>query len=133
MRFKRLPPGRKIAVELQVKLMLAAHRDCLWSRWTSYADGKATDPTQYQSVCNEGYYGEAFGVMRGLQVMGYGYFGSDTMDAIEEDKGIYPEQNLKWWFRQISHEYLAEEGFFNHTCTAEKCEALLEKYRRLVK
>ena len=133
MRFKRLPPGRKIAVELQVKLMLAAHRDCLWSRWVSCSDSKTYDPTQVQSVCNEGYYGEAFGVMRGLMALGYGYFGSDTNDAIEEDKGMYPEQNLKWWFRQISHEYLAEEGFFNHTCTVEKCEALLEKYRKLVR
>ena len=76
--------------------------------------------------------GEAFGIMRGLREVGYGYFGTTDKSAVEEDKSYTPEHNLRWWFHTLQREYLVEEGFFNYTCSAKKCSELLDKYRSLV-
>lgn len=117
----------------EIKLMLAAHRDALWARWNGCTHPQAIDPSVWQLVCNEGYYGEAFGVIRGLAITGYGYIGSDTSHAVQEGNSDIPEHNLKWWFNQVVHEYLEEEGFFNKTCNAGVCTELLEKYRKIRK
>jgi hypothetical protein len=131
--FKKLSAKNKMAVILEVKLMFAAHRDCMWNRWMTCSHPQAIDPTKLPSVCNEGFYGEAFGVMRGLIALGYGYFGPDEMDAVEEGRSDTPEHNLKWWFNRIIKSVLDEEGFFEQTSSAEKCEEVLNKYRRLVR
>jgi hypothetical protein len=132
-KFKSLSPKFRVAIANEVKLMMAAHRDALWTRWTQCSHPQAVDPTKVQSVCNEGYYGEAFGIVRGMVALRYGYFGSDNLDAVEEDRSEVPEHNLKWWFSRIVREYLDEEGFFEKTCSAEKCTELLEQYRNLVR
>lgn len=116
-----------------VKLMMAAHRDCLWTRWEGATHPKAIDPTKYQLLCNEGFYGEAFGIMRGLALAGYGYLGSDNLSAVDEQTSTIPEHNLKWWFQQLCKEYLTEEGFFDQSCTQQKAIDLLEKYRQLTR
>lgn len=83
-------------VEREVKMMLHAHRDCLRN--------KGVDTTKVRFDCRDGYYGEAFGIMRGLNLMGFGYFGSSNLDATNphENGGggvgnTQPEHNLKWW------------------------------------
>lgn len=132
-KFKKLSAKNQTAISNEVKLMFAAHRDCLWTRWQECSHSQAVDPAKCQSVCNEGYYGEAFGVIRGLVALDYGYFGSDTQDAVQECRSEIPNHNLKWWFNRLCREYLDEEGFFDQSCTAEKCKELLDKYRRLVR
>lgn len=132
-KFKTLPTKKRSAIVFEVKLMLAAHRDCLWTQWNGFSHPKAVDPTKFQIVCNDGYYGEAFGVMRALVVLGYGYFGSDNLDATREGRSDVPEHNIKWWFDTIQKEYLQEEGYYDGTCSAEKCQELLQKYRQLVR
>lgn len=132
-KFKPLTDKIKFAVINQVKLMLAAHRDALWNRWETCSHPQAVDPTKISVVVNEGWYGEAFGIMRGLFALGYGFFGPDTQDAVELSRSEVPEHNLKWWFGKLKNEYLDEEGFYDKTCSKEKCNQLLEKYRLLVR
>jgi hypothetical protein len=131
--FKRLSKKHKEKIAIEVKMMIAAHRDCLWSRWDTCAHPQAVDPTVWQCVVNEGYYGEAFGVMRALVALGYGYFGPDHTDAVMDGRSVVSEHNLKWWFNQLLKEYLDEEGFFDKSGSAEKCHILLNKYRELVR
>jgi hypothetical protein len=128
-KFKRIPDKYKNAIRNEVKLMVAAHRDSLWNRWETCATPQAVDPTKFTVACNEGYYGEAFGVIRALVVLGYGYFGPDNLDAVKDNRSDIPEHNLKWFFQQIVQEYLDEEGFYDKSCSAEKCHQLLDKYR----
>ena len=135
-RFKKLNPAQKEAIANEVKLMIAAHRDMLWTRWEmKWPDPpeKAIDPRKYQLCANDGYYGEAFGIMRGLCALGYGYFGSDNLDAIQDNRSDFPHHNLKWWFNQLMKEYLLEEGWYDKTCTQERCIRLLNRYRELVR
>lgn len=132
-KFKSIPDKTRFRVICEVKMMLASHRDCLWSRWETAASPQTFDPSKVSIVTNDGYYGEAFGIMRGLAAMGAGFMGPDTMDAVELSRSDTPEHNLKWWFRKIQNEYLDEEGFFDKTCSPQKCHTLLEKYRRLVR
>ena len=132
-KFRRLPAKHKTAVQIQIKLMMAAHRDSLWNQWETCSHPRAVDPTKIQLICNEGYYGEAFGIVRALAALGFGYFGSDTQNALEESKSDMPETNLKWFFNKTVREYLDEEGFFDKSCTAEKCRNLLSKYRELAR
>ena len=126
-KFKRLTPKQKDSVESEVKLMLAAHRDFLWGR--HLGGDKKINPTEVEVAVNEGYYGEAFGVMRGVNAMGFGYFGSDNLDAFEEERSNSPHDNLKWWFRQIVNQYLVEEGYYDQTCSPERANTLLKRYR----
>lgn len=131
--FKKLSPKNKEAVTNEIKLMLAAHRDTLWTRWTECSHPQAVDPNKWQIVANEGFYGEAFGIARALVALGYGYFGSDNLSAVEEDRSDIPEHNIKWFFHQIQKEYLDEEGFFDQSCNPGICAELLDKYRKLVR
>jgi hypothetical protein len=111
---KALTDSIKSRVIEEVKTMLHAHRDCLRNR------GQDTKKIAFD--CRDGYYGEAFGVMRGLQVLGYGKFESDNLDGLHygfEQR----EQNLKWWFRQIEDEVLNEEGYHNGTHFCPCCKA----------
>jgi len=136
-RFKKLNPKQKERVANEVKMMVAAHRDCLWSKWDAKwpddPNNKAVDPTKYLCNINDVYYGEAFGIMRGLISLGYGYFGSDNMDAVQENRSSIPEHNLKWWFQKLLKEYLVEEGWYDKLCTRTRCRRLLEKYQQLVR
>ena len=126
-KFKRLTPKMKDSVESEVKLMLAAHRGYLWGR--HLGGDEKINPTKIEVAVNEGYYGEAFGVMRGANALGFGYFGSDNLDAVEEGRSNFPHDNLKWWFKQILRRYLGEEGYYNQTCSSERTNMLLKRYR----
>lgn len=44
----------------------------------------------YRFNCNNAYYSEAFGIFRGLVILGYGHFGSDNLPETKE--------NVKYWF-----------------------------------
>lgn len=131
-KFKKLNEKQVERVKNEVKLMLAAHRDCLWNRFDNPSNN-LDDPLKFSVVVYDGYYGEAFGIMRGLNLLGYGYFGSDNLDAVKEGRSKISMHNLKWWFNEILNEYLEEEGFKDKTCTKEKCYALLDKYRKKVR
>jgi len=98
------------SIETDVKMLLHASRDCLRNR------GENTLRISFSA--NDSYYGEAFGMLRALVSMGYGYFGSSNLDAITERRGNDPRQNLKYWFDTVlTREVLEEEGFHgNHRC-----------------
>ena len=129
--YKKIPKKKWATVINEVKLMIAAHRDCLWTRWETCASPSAVDPTKVSIMANEGFYGEAFGIMRGLRALDYGYFGSSNLSAVQEDKSPISEHNLIWWFERIVKDYLEEEGFKDQTCSPQRCQLLLEKYRKL--
>lgn len=84
------------AIKQEIKMMLHASRDCLRNQ--------GVDTTIVRFDCRDGYYGEAFGIIRTLHVLGYGdYTGAANRPEIRT--------NLRWWLREIEEEVLAEEGF----------------------
>lgn len=116
--YKKIDKRLKKKVEAEVKMLLHASRDCLRNQGNNTAkiSFKVTD----------GYYGEAFGVLRGLMVLGYGYFGPDNLDGVEHTRGggKQPEHNLKWWFSQLTDAVLEEENFGG----SNECDFCVEKY-----
>lgn len=124
-RLKAIPDDLRTTVEGEIKALLHAHRD---TRRNCHED---TIKTSFR--VNEGYYGEAFGIMRALFIQGYGYFGSSNMNAKREDEWAHKVsnvtseiQNLKWWFGELETEVLEEEGFK----TDHRCSYCLERYRK---
>jgi hypothetical protein len=109
---KKLHPDLERAVETQIKSLLHASRDCLRNR--------GYDTTKTTFSVNDGYYGEAFGIMRCLELLNYGYFGPDNLPDSEES----PKKNLKWWFHCLTREVLKEENFDR----SNKCDHCLEKW-----
>lgn len=135
-KYKKLTAKLIQSIESNVKLMLAAHRDCLWNRHTSPVMDPIDRPTRPDPLkvsydCWDGYYGEAFGIMRGLEVLGFGFLGCDNLNAVQLNKSDEPRHNLKWWFARLKNEILEEEGFRDGTATKEKAYAMLEKYQKL--
>lgn len=102
---KTLSSKHRIAIEKEIKMLLHAHRDCLRNQ------GKDTLNISFN--CNDGYYGEAFGILRTLAIMGYGSFGA-----------VNREDTLNYWFSKLQTEVLEEEGFN----TNHQCEHCYEKY-----
>jgi hypothetical protein len=109
--YKKLTEKQVREVESEVKMMLHASRDCLRNQ--------GVDTTSVPFDTNDGYYGEAFGILRGLMILGYGYFGSDTV----QDK-VDPYRNLKFWFSELVSQVLNEENFRS----THECDHCLEKY-----
>jgi hypothetical protein len=103
-------------------MMLHAQRDEMRNR--------GDDTTRVRFDCRSGYYGEAFGIMRCLQLQGYGYFGptnlSGIVDREYDDNVTQPEQNLHWWFSRIEQEVLNEENFHGD----HRCEHCLNRYKK---
>jgi len=91
-----------------VKRMLHCHRDSLRNI--------GVDTLRVSFQCTEGFYGEAFGIMRCLRMLGYGDFGAVNVPGTE--RGFkQDEQNLSWWLHNLENEVLEEEGFrSNHEC-----------------
>lgn len=86
-------PEKKIEhIRTLVKCLLFAERDRLFNM-------NKLDLCRFE--VHSGYYGEAFGVLRTLEVLGYGYLGSSNC----EDDG----QNLRYWFCQMCDEVMTEE------------------------
>ena len=98
----------KQAVEEEVKMMLHAHRDCLRTR--------GTDTTKTALDVNDGYYGEAFGIMRGLRLLGFIVLHAERTrpDAVSAQD----------WFRRLETEVLREENFEG----SNECDHCLERY-----
>lgn len=114
--FKVIPLQLIKRVEGTAKALLHAHRDSLRNT------GKNTLKVTFN--CVEGYYGEAFGIMRGLELLGYGYFGASNNDATHDGHPQH-QTNLRWWFDTIVHEVLEEEGFYDKS---HRCEYCLKVY-----
>lgn len=115
-KFKKISNKMINFVESEVKVLLHSHRDCLRN--------KKKDTLFIPFDCTEGYYGEAFGIMRGLMLQGYGYFGSNNLSGTHEKYGTQKEHNLKWWFSELEQQVLEEENFYgNH-----HCDYCLERY-----
>lgn len=120
---KRIPDQLISDVEGEIKAILHACRDCLRNQ--------DKDTIRISWEVNNGYYGEAFGIMRALHMLGYGYYGAGNLTAKEEDPPqIYNitqnEQNLNWWRHRLEQEVLDEEGFDGD----HRCEYCLKKYKK---
>lgn len=132
--FRTITDSLKRSIEGEIKALLHAHRDTLRNL------GKY-DTRHVTFSAAEGYYGEAFGIMRTLHILGYGYFGSSNHDGVAEIKpyGVTHEEfalrnpnrqkehNLRWWFEQLSHEVLEEEGYYDGT---HRCEYCFSRYHK---
>lgn len=94
-------------IEEMVVRMLHAHRDCLRNQ------GKDTSKIPFDAT--DGYYGEAFGILRGISLLGHG-------DLIRGGVN-HPEKrsNLQWWFAQLQDRVLKEENYPEGPC--EVCKA----------
>lgn len=122
-RLKRIPSQLMFDVEGETKAVLHACRDCLRNQ--------KKDTIRITWDVNNGYYGEAFGIMRALHIMGYGYFGSSNLGALTDNpQKVYnitqDEQNLNWWFSNLCREVLEEEGFDGD----HHCAYCLERYKK---
>lgn len=117
-RLKEIPEKLKKIVEGEVKALLHTSRDTMRIRGEY-------DTKSVRFSCRDGYYGEAFGIMRGLNILGYGYFGSSNLPGTsDQEKGTQDHQNLKWWFAELENEVLKEEGYG----TDNICEYCYDRY-----
>lgn len=107
--FKQLTPEQEKAISTEIKHMLHAHRDCLRNR--------KRDTKKITFDCGDGYYGEAFGILRALRTLGYGDFG-----AINDGKD--GNANLKWWFQNLQEQVLQEE----HFDSTGECDFCVKRY-----
>lgn len=115
MAYKTLNEKQHAAVECEVKLMLHASRDCMRTRYK--AGLSVYNPEQVRFLADDGYYGEAFGIMRGLVALGYGFFGADNGTEAH---------NLKAWFSDLGRRVMGEEGWHGDN----RCEFCLNYYGR---
>jgi len=84
--------------EIQVKLMLFASRDCFLNR--DELDEKGFINGKWIWISDDGYYGEAFGIMRALVMLGYCEFGSNNTPT--------EKTNVKWWFDELKSQVFDE-------------------------
>jgi hypothetical protein len=113
--FKQLSELEARRIIAEVKRCLHAGRD--WMR------NRKMNTITVPFDMNDPYYGEAFGIMRALEVLGYGEFKSDNVP-----NSIYPRWNLKWWFARLGDEVLKEENFDDLSPTGNQCDHCLEAY-----
>jgi hypothetical protein len=85
--------------------------------------------TRFSSI--DAWYSKACGILRGLELLGYGYYGSSNLDALIEferrmtkKKPTRKEQNFKWLMGELEREVLEEEGYH----TDNRCEFCLKTY-----
>jgi len=97
------------AIEDEVKTLLHASRDAMRNR--------GEDTTRLAFRANEGFYGEAFGVLRCLATLGFGTL-THAVNTPET------RENLKWWFGELMREVLEEENFRGSGC----CEHCRKRY-----
>lgn len=115
---KVLAKEDKRAIEVEIKMLLHASRDCLRNQ--------RINTQSITFSCRDAYYGEAFGIMRALRVMNYGYFGSSNLNAVEENRSDIDVHNLKWWMNQLEKEVLREDGYY----TDHECKYCMDRYRK---
>lgn len=106
-KFKTITPVIIKKVESSVKVLLHASRDCLRNQ--------DKDTSIIMFSCTDGYYSEAFGIMRGLEILGYGRLSSVNLNGFEDDAtrcyAKQAEHNLRWWMYQLEEEVLEEENY----------------------
>jgi hypothetical protein len=121
-RARNLPQARMLRAACEIKALLHASRDCMRNQ------GKH-DPLVIRFSCTDGYYSEAFGILRGLAALGYGYFGSTNRSAVDEGISAQPEANFRWWMAELEREVLREEGFeTDHRCVYCKVKYKKDDY-----
>lgn len=108
---RTLSPKDRTCVIAEIKMLLHASRDCARTILS-------IDTTKTRFDVTDGYYGEAFGILRGLSLLGYGSFG--PCNTPEE------ESNFSWWMHRLEDEVLAEENFGG----SNECDHCLEKYHK---
>lgn len=91
-----LPAPMVLKIEEEVKMMLHAHRDGMRSR--------GEDSMKQRFDCREGFYGEAFGIMRCLAVLGHGRI-NQAVNTPEN------KANLRWWLGELERQVLKEENY----------------------
>lgn len=111
-KYKDIPLLMITAIENKVKLLLHASRDCLRT--------KGVDTSSITYIGTQGYYAEAFGVMQGLKLGGYGYMEYGPHSHF----GRQPEHDLREWFDRLAKEVLAEENFRG----SNECDFCLKKW-----
>lgn len=99
----------------EVAMMLHASRDCLRNL--------GDDTSKITFDARDVYYSEAFGVMRGVVALGYGYFGPDC-DGNDEIMNPLRGINVKKWFSQIRDKVLREENYGG----TNECDLCVSKY-----
>lgn len=109
--FRRLKSEEKKAIEQELKAMLHAHRDCLRNLGVSL---------KHPFDIKDGYYGEAFGMLRALSVLGYGFFGAVNVGYEQGDL----DHNLNYWLSRLEKEVLDEENWYGD----HRCEFCFNKY-----
>jgi hypothetical protein len=125
---KTLPSKDKEAINNEVKMMLLAHLDKLINQNHIPAE---RSQIIFDPRC--GYVGEAFGIMRGLVSLRYGYYGVNSGG----EESMY---NVKWWYDQMIEELrsslladiarLSPEKPYEYKFN-EAVQALRDHYRRL--
>ncbi len=110
MTFQSLTLEQIDTVEAEVKMMLHASRDCYRNQ------GKNSREIPFWVM--DGYYGEAAGIFRTLQIFDYGIFGAINIPA--------GRTNLSWWFSELQQEVLKEENFGE----SGQCDYCLRKYSK---
>jgi hypothetical protein len=114
-----LSHDQRLKILAEVKLMLHASRDCMRNQ--------GMDTTKVAFNVNDGYYGEAFGVMRALNCLRYGTLQPSRRlsppDEIERLAGVRIG-NLRDWFHEIERQVLTEEHFGGDN----ECDFCLERY-----
>ena len=88
----KLKKSTKAALAGEIKAALHASRDCLRNNHV--------DTTTITFDARDGYYGEAFGILRAMSVMGFGSFGA-----------VNDQESLDHWFEYLKSEVLKEENF----------------------
>lgn len=116
----------------EIKGMLHASRDCLRNKQIA---GEKIDTGEIAFQAFDGYYGEAFGMIRTLHILGYGYMGSSNLDGTSTTGNRYDsfqkEHNLRWWFHQLENEVLFEENWHHRPRRDPdygRCEYCLARY-----
>jgi hypothetical protein len=90
-----------------IKALLHAHRDCLRNQ--------GVDTTKVRFDCRDGYYGEAFGILRMLRILGHGDFGPVNVPG-----------NLSYLMRELEDEVLVEENFGG----SNRCDHCFERWHK---
>ena len=109
-KYMELSLRKKDELEAEIKLLLHAQRDCFRNQ------GK--DATKISGFsCRDGYYCDCVGILRALQIFGYGEFGAINAEPEEPP-------NLSSWLYRLEHEVMEEEGFHSDN----RCEWCLKKY-----
>ena len=104
-RFKKIPVELALQIEETAKGLLHASLDCLRNR------GEITPTTDIAFDPQDGYYCEVFGMMRALELQGYGLITTGYSQ-------VAGPANLRAWFEALERAVLIEE----HATTSKKCD-----------